>query len=75
MTQVMRLQYTCQSGEADEEQCVMRKQKRNRDFRPLRQVLGRVDICVKLFVGVGARFPRPLPTWIGSLKLYRLSQL
>ena len=39
MMHVTTLQYTCQPSEADGEQCIMRKQKRNRNFRPLRQVL------------------------------------
>ncbi len=55
MTQVMRLQYTCQPGEADGEQYVMRKQKRNRDFRPWRQVVVHCQINVAQTVSLRTR--------------------
>ncbi len=40
-----------------------------------KNLLGGVGIYVKLFVIVGAWFPRPLPRQIESLKPDRLSQL
>ena len=49
MTQVMRLQYTCQPGKVDGEQYVIRKQKRNRNFRPLRQVLVLNQISFEIY--------------------------